>query len=80
MNKISNHRETFIDIARGIGILLVVFSHSGSEKEIMTYVGRTFIPIFFIISGYLYKGNNLNINRKVKKLLIPYLGYSIYRS
>lgn len=78
MNKIVNHRETFIDIARGIGILLVVFSHSGSEKGLMTYVGGMFIPIFFVISGYLYNGANINIARKAKKLLVPYLGYSLF--
>lgn len=78
MSKVGSHRETYIDIARGIGILLVVFSHSGSERGFMTYVGGMFIPIFFVISGYLYNGGNLNFPRKVKKLLVPYFGYSLF--
>ena len=51
-----NNRLDFIDILKGIGILLVIFSHSGAEnEENMVYVGGVFIPLFFVVSGYTYK-------------------------
>lgn len=77
-----NNRLDYIDILKGIGILLVIFSHSGAEKDgPMLYVGGVFIPLFFIASGYTYKNREQSflsfIGKKARRLLVPYLFFSI---
>lgn len=70
------NRLKYLDIARGIGLLLVIISHScGLSPYLINY----YIPLFFVVSGYIYKegrGYGENIGRKAKRLLIPYFGYS----
>lgn len=69
-------RYKYLDIARAIGLLLVIISHScGLSAYLINY----YIPLFFVVSGYIYKGGRgygENIGRKAKRLLIPYFGYS----
>lgn len=69
-------RLRYLDIARGLGLLLVIISHScGLSSYLINY----YIPLFFVLSGYTYKegrGYGENISRKAKRLLIPYFGYS----
>ena len=69
-------RYKYLDIARGIGLLLVIISHScGLSSYLINY----YIPLFFVVSGYIYKPGRSygeNIGRKAKRLLIPYFGYS----
>lgn len=69
-------RFRYLDIARGTGLLLVIISHScGLSSYLINY----YIPLFFVVSGYIYKegrGYGENIGRKAKRLLIPYFGYS----
>lgn len=69
-------RNIAIDIAKAIGILLVIIGHC-KQIEYMPY--RHFIfsfhmPLFFIISGYLYhrKDVKTSIMNDAKHLLIPY--------
>ncbi len=42
----------YLDVARGIGLLLVIISHScGLSPYLINY----YIPLFFVVSGYLYQ-------------------------
>lgn len=65
-----------IDVAKGIGIFLVVIGHS--HLPIDKFIYWFHMPLFFIISGMLYKKqNNISdwfslINKRFNKLLIPY--------
>lgn len=72
------NRYRYLDIARGIGLMLVIISHScGLSYMLINY----YIPLFFIISGYIYRPGRSygeNIARKAKRLLIPYFGYNIF--
>lgn len=69
-------RLRYLDIARGVGLLLVIISHScGLSSYLINY----YIPLFFVVSGYIYKegrGYGENVGHKAKRLLIPYFGYS----
>ncbi|CAM5191868.1 hypothetical protein UACE39S_04896 [Ureibacillus acetophenoni] len=73
-------RQQWLDIAKGIGIILVVFGHSGNTF-FPPYIYWFHMPLFFIISGYLHKQPNTlsgvmkNNWRKVKQLLIPYVSF-----
>ncbi len=82
---INTKRMGFIDIAKGIGIILVMFSHiSGVGGEtvgsINKYVASFFMPMFFIISGFLYKYKSQNeyFKSKINALFVPVVITYIY--
>lgn len=75
-------RINYIDVAKGIGILLVVFQHclgGGTLTDTMPATSKAiasfYMPLFFFISGYLYslKPAKDVFYSKVKSLLIPLL-------
>ena len=82
INYFMNNREHWLDTAKGIGILAVVAGHS-SNMLAHTYLFWFHMPLFFIISGYLYK--NLDtmqalkswVNKRTKQLLIPYVSFGL---
>ena len=70
-----------IDILKGIGILLVIFSHSGAENDdSMLFVGGVFIPLFFISSGFTYRNSDVpfwpQFKKRLRRLLVPYFFFS----
>lgn len=72
-------RIAWIDIAKGIGIILVVFGHVNFVSEIDYNIIRIIymfhMPLFFFLSGYLYKKNTDMkglVKNKFQKLMIPY--------
>lgn len=75
-------RLLFIDIAKGIGIVLVVCSHTQAHDLMIWSVGF-FVPIFYFCSGYMasYSSANNSISQKMKKrtrkLLIPYIFFNL---
>ena len=76
-----SERLEYVDILKGIGILLVIFSHSGAEGGAMMYVGGVFIPLFFIASGYTSKPLNKSLLSLLRvrtlRLLKPYSFFSL---
>lgn len=69
-------RYRYLDIARGLGIMLVIISHA---HGLSSYLINYYIPIFFVISGFTYRSGRSygeNIGKKAKRLLIPYFVYS----
>lgn len=79
----------WVDIAKFIGITLVIFHHTSSfisEQHsvlflLQEYINLFHMPLFFVLAGYLYKDKGLkqNIRKIWWSLLIPYLIYqSIY--
>ena len=77
----SKERLDYVDILKGIGILFVIFSHSGAEEWLMSNMGDFFVPLFFIASGYTYRYSNHSLReafaKRVKRLLKPYFFFSI---
>ena len=78
----SSDRITYIDVIKGIGILLVVFVHclggrspSTFLPEIKKEIASFFMPLFFFISGFLYKKKDAKdfFVGKTTTLLIPYI-------
>lgn len=82
-------RKTYIDVAKGILIICVVIGHVINFEYMFTRIIKTFIytfhmPAFFIISGILTNGKNLEnqtilgfAKRKIKRLLIPYIFFEV---
>ncbi|SEA90774.1 Fucose 4-O-acetylase [Xylanibacter ruminicola] len=70
----------YIDIAKGIGIIMVVLSHT-EHPQMMYYTSAFFVPIFFFCSGYTSKRKNISILRCISqqavKLLKPYLFFNL---
>jgi len=70
-------RIEWIDIARGIAIIAVVVGHTlgpYNGKFIGSWIFAFHMPIFFILSGYLYKQRSVGREflNGIKNLLIPY--------
>lgn len=75
-------RKRWVDVAKGLAIIAVVFGHSG-EKSITHYLFWFHMPVFFALSGYFFKPINnikhlweINLDR-AKKLLTPYICYGL---
>lgn len=83
------NRNDEIDIMKGILIILVVVGHSGMGGHTLTnWISLFHMPVFFMISGYLYKkatGQDIKkikavrkyIIKKIKSLWVPYFVASV---
>lgn len=78
------NRNVSIDIAKGIGIILMVVGHSSVPDYIRHYIYIYHMPLFFIVAGYLFnyekwKGKIFKFSKKkAERLIIPYLFMSIF--
>jgi len=74
-------RKHYIDIMKGIGILLVIIGHMQKivNPVVLTIIYSFHIPLFYFVSGLLYneKNDRMNFKQYTKKiacsLLYPYL-------
>lgn len=70
----------YIDIAKGLGIILVVLSHT-EHSELIYYTSAFFVPIFFFCSGYTTSPKIISLStcfgRQAIKLLKPYLFFNL---
>lgn len=53
---------------KGIGIFLVVFGHIYSEPDATQWIYSFHMPLFFFISGYLFKRNDLSVKKSILKI------------
>jgi len=74
-------RISWIDVAKGLGIISVVIGHIGSLGLPNIFIYSFHMPLFFFISGYLFKKHNNSflvfLKRKTETLLLPYIYFSI---
>ena len=71
-------RLDWIDVAKGLGILMVLYGHSYGPHN--RYIYLFHMPLFFLLSGFLYnpRGSFRDfLIRKVKSLYIPFVGWNI---
>lgn len=81
----SKKRIEWIDYARAIAIILVIVGHAIPEynldmENMRIIIYSMHMPIFFILSGYTFHfDENKKLKdifiKKVKRLLIPYIGF-----
>lgn len=74
-----NKNLDWIDVAKGLGIISVVAGHIYSI-EICKFIYLYHMPLFFFISGFLFKPYNNQKSffiKKAKSLLIPYFVFLI---
>lgn len=72
-------RDTLIDTAKGVGILLVVFAHiyKGNITDIIYYFH---MPLFFILTGCALtysKNTTIKWERLFSGIITPYLVFSL---
>ena len=48
-------RLSWVDMARGFAVLLVMIGHSGAPKILVNWLYLFHIPLFFFLSGYVFK-------------------------
>lgn len=71
-------RIIWIDIVRALGMLLIISGHSLANPmgHVGDFVYAVNVPIFFVLSGYLYHPQKLKVQcyKLFFNLLVPYLG------
>lgn len=76
-----NYRKDYLDIAKGIGIILVVLGHCPQAyNPLMQWIYSFHMPLFFFVSGMVWnrtshedKGyfNKVFLLDKIKRLIVP---------
>lgn len=72
-------RIPWIDVAKGIGILAIVWGHVLRTGNFRTYLYAFNVPLFFILMGYTFKGNGALlafVKKKFRQTMIPYYIWS----
>ena len=72
-------RINYYDIAKGIGIILVVLAHG--EGVFMGHIYQFHMPLFFLISGLLYSNKSSVkdfVKRKFYSLYIPFVFWNLF--
>ncbi len=77
----AKERKRWIDVLKGIGAILVLFGHLVPyNSRLKIYIYSFHMPLFFFISGYLFRYDK-NISKftykKIKSLLLPYIVFSV---
>ena len=70
-------RDRALDVAKGIGIFLVIFGHTCKQGYIVNYIYAFHVPLFFFLSGLLFRPEKYSgyadiITKKAKGLLVPF--------
>lgn len=77
---VNRARVRYLDIAKGISLLLVMISHSCGMPFGSKYFTAFYIQIFFVLSGVTYKRRNTvseNVCKRFKGVIIPYFIYNL---
>ncbi|PKA43806.1 hypothetical protein CWR43_09260 [Rhizobium sullae] len=76
-------RQTWLDVAKGVGIVLVVLAHVLTHSKwqwapgVYFAIALFYMPFFFVISGYLFTVSDRKVllSKRVRGLLIPYVAF-----
>ena len=74
-----NDRDKSLDILKSWGIFLMIFDHVGWGDSVHAYIQSFHMPLFFLVSGYLWKyGQPLSYvaTHRFKTSMIPYISFS----
>ena len=76
----TGNRSKELDIIKAVGIFLMIFDHVGWGDLAHTYIQSFHMPLFFIVSGYLWRPDQSTkriAQKRFKTILIPYFSFSI---
>lgn len=80
VNSKENSRIVWLDALKGIGILLVIVSHSNCQLPFVNFFTAGYIQLFFIAAGFTYRPSLNSISfcrKKAIRLLLPYFTYGL---
>lgn len=79
VNGYNKNRIKSIDIAKAIGIFLIVLGHTLTFGNLRKFVYAFHVPLFFFLSGICFskKDNITFLKKKIKSLYFPYIIMSI---
>lgn len=73
-------RYDWADIAKGIGIFLMVMGHSSLPEPLHNWIYSFHMPFFFILSGFFFKSDKYTfgsfLQRRIKTILLPYVFFA----
>lgn len=76
-----NSRLQYIDVLKGIAIILVLIGHRSVNEYVTVFIYMFHMPLFFFISGYLDRMKEIEmkmvLKKKAKRLLYPYVTFGI---
>jgi len=73
-------RVVYIDLFRGVGVLLMILGHLGLGKAFDHYIHAFHMPMFFFVSGFFFKpakGMAAFLGKKARTLLLPYAVFGL---
>lgn len=78
----NKERLNTLDIAKGIGIIFVVFAHVNYMPALLTPIYSFHMPLFFILAGVVFNKEKFQtfrdfIKRRWKTIIQPYLLFSV---
>ena len=78
----STRRIDSIDIAKALGIFLVVYAHTPLDERVQNWIYVFHMPLFFFISGYLFRfASNKELGpfakKRCRQLVVPYVAINI---
>lgn len=77
----AKERIAWVDIARGLAIVLVMLGHTPVPGKMVSYIYSFHVPLFFILSGFLlHRGLQKSwpdfLKNKFMRLAVPYFFFS----
>ena len=76
-----SNRLNWIDIAKGITILLMILGHTSIPSILSNFIWAFHMPLFFIASGWTTNWQKADFitftKRKLRTLLLPFVNYSL---
>lgn len=76
-------RENWIDVLKGVGIIFVIIGHVSLSSEFSRWIYTFHMPLFFILSGFLWSRSSERITikefcvKRIKSILWPYVFFRI---
>ena len=75
-------RLSWVDTAKGLGIILVVFAHIYMGEAGYKFINSFHMPLFFFLSGFLFNSARFStgsqlIKTRARTLLLPCLSFSL---
>lgn len=73
-------RSVGVDLVRVVAVVAIVLGHVWGEGTLRTVVHPWHVPVFFLLSGYLWRsGRSLGeeVRRRSRTLLVPYVAWLV---
>ena len=73
----STCRLSWLDVLKGIGIILVLVGHIYANKIVFTWLYSFHMPLFFFAAGWVYKQKPVlaDVKRRIQTIVIPYFTF-----